>query len=196
MPAETRDTLTPKLLIAAYSQGYFPMAERSGEIYWHWPDPRGIIPLDGVKISRSLRQVLKKGIFETTLNTCFKTVMERCAARRSTWISGEFIRAYTELHELGHAHSVETWHNGELVGGLYGVTIGGAFFGESMFSAMTDASKVAFVRLTDVLKAQKFILLDTQYINPHTESLGAIEIPGVLYASTLQKALAMRCDFA
>lgn len=186
--------LTPELLIAAYSQGYFPMAEGGG-IYWHWPDPRAIIPLDGVNVPRSLRQVLKKGIFETRINTAFKSVMEQCAARQSTWISGEFIQAYTELHELGKAHSVEAWHEGMLVGGLYGIALGGAFFGESMFSHMTDASKVAFVRLTDVLKSQGFILLDTQYINPHTERLGAIEIPGYHYMATLQKALALRCIF-
>ena len=194
MSVEKRKVLTPEILIAAYSQGYFPMAE-DDEIYWHWPDPRAIIPLNGIKISRSLRQVLKKGIFETTVNKAFKTVMEQCAERRSTWISEEFIRSYTELHARGNAHSIETWRDGELVGGLYGVAIGGAFFGESMFSTATDASKVAFVRLTEVLKIQGFMLLDTQYINPHTESLGAIEIPGALYFSTLQKALLMRCTF-
>ncbi|HYF02458.1 MAG TPA: leucyl/phenylalanyl-tRNA--protein transferase [Patescibacteria group bacterium] len=194
MSSVQRDTLTPELLLAAYSQGYFPMAE-DDDVYWHWPDPRGIIPLDGAKISRSLRQVLKKGIFTTTIDSCFKTVMERCAARQSTWISDEFIHSYTQLHERGNAHSVETWHNGELVGGLYGVAIGGAFFGESMFSTMSDASKVAFARLVEILKNGGFILLDTQYINPHTESLGAIEIPGFMYASTLQKALMLRCAF-
>ena len=192
--SEKQNKFTPEILLSAYSQGYFPMAE-GRTVFWHWPNPRGIIPLDNVKVSRSLRQTIKKNIFETRIDTAFTDVMKLCAARRSTWISEEFIRHYTTLHKLGNAHSVESWHDGKLVGGLYGVSIGGAFFGESMFSLMTDASKVAFVRLTEILKKQGYILLDTQYINPHTESLGAIEIPGEHYIATLRKALIMHCTF-
>ncbi len=187
--------LTPELLIMAYQQGYFPMAERNGETYWHSPDPRAIIPLDKVRFSRSLRKTIAKGIYETRINTAFQEVVIACSEREETWISPEIIDAYTYLHELGFAHSVEAWHKDRLAGGLYGVAIGGAFFGESMFATMNDASKVAFVRLVEHLRKQGFILLDSQYLNDHIESLGGIEISRSEYMSRLEVAIHLPCTF-
>jgi leucyl/phenylalanyl-tRNA---protein transferase len=179
----------------AYQQGYFPMAEPDGEMYWHCPDPRAIIPLDGVKISRSLNKTLAKNLYEVRMNTAFDEVITRCALRTETWISDEIIDAYLRLHRLGFAHSVESWYNGRMVGGLYGVSLGGAFFGESMFSTMNDASKVAFVRLTEHLRTRGFILLDSQYLNPHIASLGGVEISRHAYLSMLERALRLSCSF-
>jgi leucyl/phenylalanyl-tRNA---protein transferase len=201
--------LTPELVLTAYQQGYFPMAEPDGAMYWHCPDPRAVIPLDGVKVSRSLRKTLAKGEFRTRINTDFAGVIQQCAARRETWISDEIIEVYTELHTLGYAHSVEAWFAASdgaaeagyeagyerLVGGLYGVTIGGAFFGESMFSLMPDASKVAFVRLTEHLRLRNFSLLDSQYINAHMESLGAVEIRREAFLYHLKIATRQRRSF-
>jgi leucyl/phenylalanyl-tRNA---protein transferase len=187
--------LTPELLVVAYQQGYFPMAEPDGEMYWHCPDPRAIIPLDGVKISRSLNKTLAKNLYEVRMNTAFDEVITRCALRTETWISDEIIDAYLRLHRLGFAHSVESWYNGRMVGGLYGVSLGGAFFGESMFSTMNDASKVAFVRLTEHLRTRGFILLDSQYLNPHIASLGGVEISRHAYLSMLERALRLSCSF-
>jgi leucyl/phenylalanyl-tRNA--protein transferase len=188
--------LTPELILLAYQHGYFPMAEPStGEISFYSPDPRAIIPLDGVRIPRSLRQTIRKGIYEIRINTAFEAVIRGCADRPNSWISEELIAAYTELHSMGFAHSVEAWHNGCLVGGLYGVALGGAFFGESMFTRMRDASKVAFVALVERLRARGFVLLDAQYINPHTQRLGAIEIPRTEYLRRLWEALRLRCCF-
>lgn len=187
--------LTPELLLMAYQQGYFPMAEQDGEMYWHSPDPRAIIPLDGVHISRSLRKTVAKGIYETRINTAFQEVITACSEREETWISPDIIDAYTYLHELGFAHSVETWHQDTLIGGLYGVAIGGAFFGESMFAAKPDGSKVAFVRLVEHLRKQGFILLDSQYLNAHIERLGGIEIPRSEYLSRLEIAIHLPCTF-
>lgn len=189
------DILTPEVLILAYSNAYFPMAEADGELFWYSPDPRAIIPLESVKISRSLRQTIKKDIFEIRINSAFEEVIRSCAEREETWISEEIIEAYCDLHEVGGAHSVESWHNGELVGGLYGVALGGAFFGESMFSRMTDASKVAYAFLIERLQERRFILLDTQFINSHVERLGAIEIPLNEYKQRLSAALKLRRDF-
>jgi leucyl/phenylalanyl-tRNA--protein transferase len=192
--------LTPEVIITAYKQGYFPMSEPDGELYWHCPDPRAVIPLDQVLISRSLRKTLAKGIYEVRINTDFHGVICGCAERKETWISDEIIETYCQLHELGYAHSVEAWFNdarfgSRLVGGLYGVTLGGTFFGESMFSRMTDASKVAFVGLTERLRERGFTLLDSQYINPHMESLGAIEIPRSVFLYHLWLALRLPCRF-
>ncbi|MCS6809288.1 MAG: leucyl/phenylalanyl-tRNA--protein transferase [Bacteroidota bacterium] len=187
--------LTPDLLILAYQQGYFPMAEPDGEMYWHSPDPRAIIPLDGVRISRSLRKTLAKNIYDIRINTAFHDVITGCADREETWISAEIIDVYTELHERGFAHSVEAWHQGALVGGLYGVAIGGAFFGESMFSRMPDSSKVAFVHLVEHLRSRRFILLDSQYLNPHIQRLGGIEIPRSEYMRRLGIAINIPCSF-
>lgn len=189
--------LTPELVVLAYQHGYFPMADPdTGEIAFYSPDPRAIIPLDGVRISRSLRQTLRKGIYQIRINTAFEAVIRGCAERPRSWISEELIAIYTELHFLGFAHSVEAWYEGELAGGLYGVALGGAFFGESMFTRRRDASKVAFVALVERLRERGFVLLDAQYSNPHTQRLGAIEIPRQEYLRRLWHALQLRCRFA
>ncbi len=189
--------LTPELVLLAYQRGYFPMADpETGEIHFYSPNLRAIIPLEGVRISRSLRQTLRKGLYEIRINTAFEAVMRGCADRPQSWISEEIIAVYTELHAMGFAHSVEAWHGGELVGGLYGVALGGAFFGESMFTRMRDASKVAFVALVERLRQRGFVLLDAQYINPHTQRLGAVEIPRSEYLRRLWEALRLHCRFA
>lgn len=180
----------PDVLLVGYRNGFFPMAEeRSGRIVWHRPDPRAIIPLDDVHISRSLLKTLRKRTFRITVDTAFREVITQCADREQSWISPEIIQAYCDLHESGHAHSIESWVGDELVGGLYGVSLAGAFFGESMFSRRSDASKVAFAHLIAVLRLRGFRLLDTQYINDFTESLGAVEIPDAIYQIMLADAL-------
>ena len=182
--------IEPDLLLAAYAAGYFPMADdKSGEIGWYSPDPRAVIPLESFKISRSLSQILKKRMFEIRIDTSFETVMRKCGERDETWISEEIVQSYQRLHTLGHAHSVEAWQEGKLVGGLYGVVLGAAFFGESMFSLVPEASKVALVRLVDRLKRNGFELLDTQYTTPHLKKFGAIEIPRGEYLVQLKKAV-------
>lgn len=186
----SKDLLDPAVLELAYRNGFFPMADTdTGTILWHRPDPRAIIPIDQIRISKSLRKTLRKQHFTVTTDTCFEDVMTHCAARPDVWISPPMIEAYTMLHQMGMAHSVETWLDGVLVGGLYGVHLGGAFFGESMFSDVTDASKVAFAHLAAILHVRGFRMLDTQYINPHTASLGAVEIPDALYQVLLADAL-------
>ncbi len=187
--------LTPELVLVAYQQGYFPMAEPDGELYWHCPDPRAIVPLDAVQVSRSLRKTIAKEIYDIRFDTAFAHVIRCCGNREETWISDDIVDVYSRLHFQGYAHSVECWHEERLVGGLYGVSIGGAFFGESMFSTMTDSSKVAFVALTERLKQRGFTLLDSQYINPHMERLGAVEIPRSLFMVELEHALRRRCVF-
>lgn len=182
--------LLPEMLLVGYRNGFFPMAEPdTGKILWHRPDPRAIIPLHDVPIPRSLRQVLRRGTFTVTLDACFEDVIRACGDRDDSWISEDIVLAYTGLHEMGHAHSIETWLDGRLVGGLYGVHLGAAFFGESMFSTVSNASKVAFVHLVAILRANGFRLLDTQYINAFTASLGAIEIPDAAYQMLLADAL-------
>jgi len=189
-------TLIPEVLLMGYKNGFFPMADSaSGKMQWHRPDPRAIIPLDAVRIPRSLRQVLRKQLFSVTTNTAFARVVQLCANREDTWINDDIVDAYTALHHLGYAHSIESWQNGVLVGGLYGVSINGAFFGESMFSLQSNASKVAFAFLVNRLLALRFTLLDTQYINEFTESLGAIEVPDVIYQQLLGKALSQDTCF-
>jgi leucyl/phenylalanyl-tRNA--protein transferase len=188
--------LASHVLLAAYSHGYFPMAEsRTGPIGWYSPDPRAIIPLDQFHISRSLRQVLAKGKFVTTVNCVFGEVIRACAERSETWISGEIIEAYTELHRLGHAHSLETWTSGVLSGGLYGVSMGGAFFGESMFSREPNASKVALATLVRRLQNRGYILLDAQFMTEHLRQFGTVEISRKEYLEMLQKALRVRVEF-
>lgn len=190
------ELFSTEIILRAYEQGYFPMAEsEDGEIYWHAPNPRAIIPLDDVKIPKSLRSKLKRGVFDFTINKEFEKVIEQCAKREETWISQEIVNAYTELHFLGYAHSIETWQNGKLVGGLYGVAIGGAFFGESMFNHISDASKAAFYFLIEHLKKKKFLLLDSQYINDFTKKLGAILISRNLYLNILEKAINLPITF-
>lgn len=192
-------TLEIEKLLWAYHNGWFPMAEQDGEIFWYQPKHRGVFELEGLRISRSLRQTMKKGKYTVRINKAFRDVMLHCAAptvaRRETWISDEIIRAYCELHDAGYAHSVETWCGETLAGGLYGVTIGGAFFGESMFTLAPDASKIALVALVARLRERNFILLDTQFITPHLQRLGAHEIPSEEYMLRLHRALLQSCTF-
>jgi leucyl/phenylalanyl-tRNA--protein transferase len=183
------------LLLEAYCRGIFPMAVEDGKIAWFSPDPRGIIPLDSFHIPHGLQRSLRKGSFEVRINTAFEPVIRACGERRETWISPEIVRSYLNLHELGFAHSVETWRDDQLVGGLYGVSVYGAFFGESMFHRETDASKVALVALVQRLQDREFRLLDTQYTTPHLRSFGAVEIPRAKYMRLLKQALALDCQF-
>lgn len=193
------EPLSAEQLIYAYASGYFPMGDEANEIRWYNPDPRAIIPIESYAPAKSLRPVLNKGIFECRINQAFEQVMRHCSQPRSEddgiWISEEIIQAYTELHRLGLAHSVEVYIEGKLVGGLYGVCLGGAFFGESMFSLISNASKVAFHHLLIRLRERGFELLDTQFINDHVERLGAIEIPQAEYLHRLEKALDKKCNF-
>ncbi len=192
-----REALTPALLVRAYCAGFFPMADaRHGRIRWYSPDPRAVIPLDAFHVPRSLRRTIRRGLFAVQVNTGFGEVIRACADRPETWISDEIVRAYEALHALGLAHSVETWQEGRLVGGLYGVALGGAFFGESMFSRVTDASKVALVALVERLRARGFVLLDTQFLTPHLARFGAVEIPRAEYLRRLDEALRLERRFA
>lgn len=183
--------ITPEILLNAYASGLFPMAREreSEELFWFSPDMRGIIPLDKFHIPVSLKKFMKKNIFEIKINSAFEGVMRGCAARKETWINEKIISLYTKLHEMGFAHSVECWRENELVGGLYGVALGKAFFGESMFSKEENASKVALVYLIQMLKEKGFTLLDTQYLNEHLKQFGAIEIPKDEYMKLLERAL-------
>jgi leucyl/phenylalanyl-tRNA--protein transferase len=191
------EIIPPDLLLYAYCNAMFPMAEsREGPLYWYSPDPRAIIPLDGLKVSRSLGQLVKKKVFSIRVNTVFESVIRECAEREETWISEQIVQSYLELHRLGYAHSVETWRNEKLVGGLYGVAVGAAFFGESMFHTERDASKVALVFLVDRLREREFELLDTQFITPHLARLGAIEISKDEYVERLKHAIKKKRSFA
>ena len=188
--------MEPGLLLSGYAAGYFPMASsQSGEIRWYSPDPRAIIPLDEFKISRSLRQTLKKNQFAIRLDTVFEEVMRLCAAREDTWRSEEIVQSYLELHRCGYAHSGEAWKNDRLAGGLYGVALGAAFFGESMFSRVRDASKVSLVHLVERLRSKGFDLLDTQFLTPHLNRFGAREISRGDYLIQLKKAIRKRRVF-
>ncbi|MGH2567400.1 MAG: leucyl/phenylalanyl-tRNA--protein transferase, partial [Bacteroidota bacterium] len=176
-PSPQSRVLDPEFLLIAYCSGYFPMADlKTGEIGWFSPDPRAIFELDELHIPRSLRLTLKKNMFEVRVNQRFEAVMRACAEREETWISEDIVQSYLQLQRLGLAHSVETWREGKLVGGLYGVAVGAAFFGESMFSHERDASKVALVHLVERMKKRGYELLDTQWITPHLKMLGAKEI--------------------
>jgi leucyl/phenylalanyl-tRNA---protein transferase len=190
--------LTPEMLLAAYAKGIFPMAiNKRGDIRWFSPDPRAIIPLDDrFHIPHGLLRQLKKKTFEVTLDMDFEAVMIACSqSHAETWISKEIIRSYCELHRLGFAHSVETRQGGQLVGGLYGVQLGGAFFGESMFHRATDASKFALVTLVGRLRERGFVLLDTQWTTPHLTQFGTLEIPQTEYLKLLASALDRQCRF-
>jgi len=178
-----------ELLLHAYRNAVFPMAMENGEIAWFSPDPRAIIPLDTFHIPHGLKRTLKKAPFEIRIDTAFETVMRACAARDETWINEVIVKSYVNLHRLGHAHSVEAWLDGKLAGGLYGVSLGGAFFGESMFHDVTDASKVALHALVTRLLARGFTMLDTQWLTPHLVTFGAIEIPRAEYLRRLGKAV-------
>ena len=191
--------LTPELLIQAYCQGVFPMGNDQGEIWWYDPDPRAILPLATFHVPRSLSQRIRRGGFVVKLDTAFRAAITACTApgikRKHTWITPPIIDAYCTLHELGIAHSVETWINGQLVGGLYGVALGGLFAGESMFSHATDASKIALVYLVEHLRKQGFVLHDTQFITPHLQRFGAVEIPRARYQRALRQALQVEAQF-
>ena len=192
--------LTPEVLVSAYMQGIFPMAYDDGRIHWFSPNPRAILPLDGLRVAQSLRRIIHHGPFEVRFNTAFDQVIAACAApapgREDTWISAEVAAAYNRLHRLGLAHSVESWVGEELVGGLYGVAIRGFFAGESMFSRRRDASKVALYYLVQRLRARDFRLLDVQYTTPHLVRLGAVEVSRRTYLTLLRQALAVEVSFA
>lgn len=192
-----RIELRPENLLAAYATGIFPMADDDGTLQWFAPDPRAIIELPTFQPSRSLRQTMKRGDITVTVDQRFESVMRCCADRADgTWISEEIIEAYCALHDLGYAHSVEAMIDDRLVGGLYGVAIGGAFFGESMFHRATDASKVALAKLVERLKDRGYILLDVQFMTDHLRRHSALEIPRKEYEQRLADALKRRCRFS
>ena len=189
--------LRQERLLEAYRHGIFPWYNEDQPILWWSPDPRAVLFPDKLHVSRSLKRSLRSNVFTVTLDTSFRTVMEQCAGPRpqypegGTWITGEMLDAYTRLHDLGYAHSVETWQDGRLVGGLYGVAIGGAFFAESMFTRVDDASKVALVRLVRQLHAWAFRMIDCQQSSPHVARFGAEEIPRSEFTNLLNQALTL-----
>ena len=187
--------IDPELLLQGYRLGVFPMAMEDDSIQWFSPDPRAILPLEDFHVPHALRRLVRKKVFGTTIDNAFSKVIEACAKREDTWINLEIIESYTRLHELGCAHSVEAWKEGALAGGLYGVAVGGAFFGESMFHYVTDASKIALVALVEHLRAQKFALLDTQWLTPHLQQFGGIEITRAHYLRLLRRAIDLPCKF-
>lgn len=186
---------TPELLESAYRHGIFPMGSPNGEIDWYAPDPRAVLDLTRFHIPRRLLRTIRQRTFEVVTDLNFEQVIRRCAGREETWINEEIILAYTALHRMGKAHSVEAYAEGTLAGGLYGVSLGGAFMGESMFTIQRDASKVCLAFLVGHLKERGYTLLDTQMITPHLERFGAIEIPRDDYLQRLKKALALSCRF-
>ena len=185
------------LLVAAYEEGYFPMGHDDGEIRWYSPDPRAILPLEAFHTPRRLARVLRSGRFRVTSDIAFRAVMDACAADRDdgTWITDEIVETYCALHDAGLAHSIEVWLGDMLAGGLYGVSLGGAFFGESMFHLSTDASKVALWHLWDRLRRGGYQLLDIQWLTPHLEAFGAVEIPRDEYLMRLDGALSCEGQF-
>ncbi|MEL6522687.1 MAG: leucyl/phenylalanyl-tRNA--protein transferase [Pseudomonadota bacterium] len=189
--------LTPELLLRGYANGIFPMADHrdSAEVFWVDPKKRGVFPLDGFHISRSLQRRLKREDYEIRVNTAFAEVVEACADRPETWINETIYQLYLALHQAGFAHGLEVWEDGVLSGGVYGVALGGAFFGESMFSRRRDASKVALAYLVDRLRLGGFSLFDTQFVTQHLQSLGAIEISRRAYHKRLYEALERSADF-
>ena len=195
-------SINEEAILKGYSLGIFPMSESYDDpnIYWINPKKRGVIPIDTFKISKSLKKEIKKNKFKIKVNENFRKVIENCARktkdRPTTWINKEIIELYTSLHKIGHAHSVESWLGNKLVGGLYGVSMGSAFFGESMFSAMSNASKICLVYLIANLKIKGFILLDTQFINPYLKKMGAIEISRKKYLKILGNSLKKNINFS
>jgi leucyl/phenylalanyl-tRNA---protein transferase len=191
--------LDPGFLLQAYASGIFPMADEYGDISWYSPDPRGVLEHDALLVSRSLRAVIRRRSFTVRVDTAFEAVMRECAVPRhhdtGAWISEEFVQTYTVLHRHGFAHSVEAWKGDRLVGGLYGVAIGAAFMGESMFTRETDASKVCLVALVERLKHRGYQLHDTQMVTPHMQRLGATLIPKSEYLRRLARATGTPCNF-
>ncbi|SIT82586.1 leucyl/phenylalanyl-tRNA--protein transferase [Yoonia rosea] len=190
-------TLTADLLLQAYQVGVFPMSEGRDdpEVFWVDPRMRGVFPLDGFRISRSLARRMRQSTYTVTFDSAFADVVRGCADRDETWINATIFELYCELHATGFAHSIEVWDKERLVGGVYGVTIGAAFFGESMFSRATDASKIALAYLVDRLRLSGFQLFDTQFITPHLASLGAVEIPREHYHALLAQVLSQDVSF-
>ena len=197
MRDETEPHLTPTLLLQGYRSGVFPMSESRDDpgVFWVDPRHRGIFPIGGFHISRSLAKVLKRNQFTATANQAFAAVLEGCANREETWINDAIYDLYIKLHNMGAAHSIEVWQDGKLAGGVYGVALGSVFFGESMFSARTDASKVALLYTLDRLETQGFTLFDTQFITEHLATLGAIEVSREEYHEKLEYALTLKCAF-
>lgn len=201
MAGSRRADITPDLLLRAYAAGIFPMAEDAGDpsLYWVEPQRRGIVPLDQVHVPRRLARTVRQDRFEIRVDTDFDGVIAGCAApaadRERTWISGRIRRLYGELYDLGHCHTVEAWEGSRLVGGLYGVSLGGAFFGESMFHTARDASKVAFLHLAGRLRAGRFRLLDAQFVTAHLSTLGAVELDRAAYQGLLAEAVASDADW-
>lgn len=197
MAADPPQEITPELLLHGYASGVFPMSDSADDtgIYWVDPRQRGIFALDKFHVSRSLARRIKKAQFDVTVNQCFSAVVSACANRAETWINAEIFDLYTQLHSMGFAHSIEVMDGTELVGGVYGVTLNGAFFGESMFSTRTDASKIALTYLVARLKRGGFCLFDTQFLTDHLASLGATEISRAKYRTKLEKALLTEADF-
>ncbi len=189
------EMIAPELLLQGYRLGVFPMAMEDDSIEWFSPDPRAILPLEDFHVPHVLRRLLRRRVFKTTIDKAFSEVIAACAEREDTWINPEIIESYTRLHELGNAHSVEAWKEGRLAGGLYGVAVGGAFFGESMFHSVTDASKIALVVLVEHLRARKFVLLDTQWLTPHLQQFGGIEISRNHYLRVLRRAVELPRKF-
>ena len=184
-----------ELLLQGYRLGVFPMAMEDDSIAWFSPDPRAIIPLENFHVPHALRRVARKKLFEIKIDNRFSEVIRACAKRNDTWINREIIESFERLHELGHAHSIEAWGQNKLAGGLYGVAIGGAFFGESMFHHVTDASKIALVALVEHLREKRFALLDTQWTTPHLQQFGVIEISRDQYLKSLERAVELPRKF-
>ena len=187
--------IPPHLLLEAYRRGIFPMGMEDGEIGWFSPDPRTIIPLDQFHVPHGMKRALRKQNFEIHINRSFEKVMLACADREETWINDEILESYCNLHQLGYAHSVEAWKNGTLAGGLYGVAVGGAFFGESMFHTVTEASKAALFALVKRMQERNFTLLDVQWLTPHLRQFGALEISRIQYLKRLDSSVGLACQF-
>ena len=187
--------IEPDLLLQGYRLGVFPMAMNDNSIEWFSPDPRAILPLDQFHVPHALRRLVRRKPFDVAIDKAFSAVIQACAERKNTWINREIIESYMRLHELGHAHSVEAWKENRLAGGLYGVAVGGAFFGESMFHRVTDASKITLVALVEHLRARKFVLLDTQWLTPHLEQFGGIQISRSHYLRLLRRAVDLERKF-
>ncbi len=187
--------IPPEILVKAYRKGLFPMCHEDGELYWHDPDPRAVFTLDTLEPDRRTARIIRSGRFTITRDKAFAEVIAACAEREDTWIDERIKASYVALHRAGHAHSMEAWQDQELVGGIYGVAVGGAFFGESMFTRASNAGKVAFHALVAHLRERGFVLFDSQYINDFTAQLGAVEHPRERFKQDLKAALRLRVTF-